>query len=407
MESRRIFHYASTCLWTTFKQQVIETNEPLAAAMSRLSFANDLTMQTFLWTAANELEMHSSHPSNRRVMLRQQNLAVSRIQRDLAADEVSDEVIHAIYALVSAGTPPGIFNEKEILPCRHWSPYGDFDPPLASLGWMDYMSQMLFEDRHAEAAIKLLEPRGGLWSMEVVELAYQMQALDLLRNSRTGSKPSFNLCKSYRHILDFQMPLYRSASMFSEWPLPPEFRDLFLDLRCYLRQVDLYMTNARPIVPIETLVAWRNINQHRVLSLPSDQDQLFRLSVLVFSYSVTFPVPYREVVQQWVRELIPHIHKAAETSEAVLWAVVVAAISSPDDEVLGCLVDKARRMKSALKLDNWFALKTVMTKYLWLESACDAGGEKFWKLISRNAKYAEVHDHRKCSLTESIWTAFT
>ena len=407
MDARRIFHYASTCLWTTFKQQVIETNEPLAAAMSRVSFANDLTMHTFLWTAANELEMHSSHGSNRRVMLQQQNLAVARIQSGLKAGDVSDELVHAIYALVSSGTPPGIFNENEILPCRHWSPYGDFDPPLASLGWMDYMSQMIFVDRHAEAAAQLLEPRGGLYGMQVVELAYQMQALDLLRNSKTGSKPLFNLCKSYKHILDLQMPVYRAPGAFLDWPILPEFKDLFLDLRCYLRQVDLYMAKALPIVPVETLVAWRNINQHRVLSLPPDQDQLFRLSVLIFSYNVTFPVPYRNLVQQWVRELVPHIHKASESSEAVLWATVVASVSSPDEEVLDCLIDKARRVMTVLKLEHWTDVKTIMTRYLWLASACDVGGERFWRLVCKNSKHPKVHDHSMCCMTESLWTAFT
>ncbi|KAK5956716.1 hypothetical protein OHC33_002203 [Knufia fluminis] len=406
-ESRRIFYYASNCLWTTFSQQVIETNEPLAAAMSRLSISSELTMQTFLWTAAIELEMHSSFPANREVMLKQQNRAIARIQRDLASNCISDELIFAVYALVASASPAGIFSEREILLCRHWSPYGDFHPPLASLGWMDYMSQFRFDDRHAEAAVKLLEPKGGLWGMEVVEFAYQMQAVDLLRNSSTGSKPSFNLCRSYRHILDLQMPLYRAVGAFLDWPISPEFTDLFLDLRCFLRQVDLYMTKAQPIVPPETLVAWRNINQHRVLSLPPDRDQMFRLGVLIFSYNVTFPVPYRDPVQQWVRELIPYMHKAPAASEAVLWVVVVAAMSSPDEEVLNCLLDKARRVKTSLSLDTWFDVRTIMNRYLWLESACDMGGERFWRHVCREGKLAEVHDHRKCGLIEGIWTAFT
>jgi len=57
------------------------------------------------------------------------------------------------------------------------------------------MNQLAFDDRNAEAATKLLEPRGGLWSMRVFELAYQVQVEGPFRDGRAGSKPSFNLCK--------------------------------------------------------------------------------------------------------------------------------------------------------------------------------------------------------------------
>jgi len=397
IEARRIFHYASTCLWTAFNQRVIEKDDPLAAAMKRLSLTNDLTMRTLLWTAASELEMRSSFPSSRRVMLQQQNLAVAQIQRDLAAGDVSDELVHAIYALTYTRAPSAICKKKELFPCF---PYGDFDPPLASLGWLDLVSTLVFVDRHAEAAAKLLEPRGGLWGMQVFELAYNIQLGDLLRNSMTGTKPSFNLCKTYRHILDLQMPMYRSAGTLLDWQLSSETRDLFLDIRCYLRQVELYMAKAQPAVPAERLVAWRNINQHRVLSLSPDQDQLFRLTVLIFSYNVVFPIPYQDVVQHWVLELLFHICKSHSTSEAALWAVVVAAMSSRDEEVLGCLLEKARQFQSALGLATWLDVEAVMTKYLWLASACNAGGQKFWKLVSRSGERGEVNGYKECSLTK-------
>lgn len=332
-------------------------------------------------------------------MLQQQNLAVAQIQRDLVAGDVSDELVHAIYALTFTRAPSGICNKKETFPRF---PYGDFDPPLASLGWLDHMSHLVFVDRHAEAAAKLLEPSGGLWGMQVFELAYQMQLGDLLRNSMTGTKPSFNLCKTYRHILDLQMPMYRSAGTLLEWQISSETRDLYLDIRCYLRQVEAYMAKAQPAVPIETLVAWRNINQHRVLSLSPDKDQLFRLTVPIFSYNVIFPIPYRDVVQHWVLELLFHVYKSPRTSEAALWAVVIAAMSSPDEEVFGCLLEKARRFQSALGLATWLDVKVIMTKYLWLESACNAGGEKFWKLVSRSGERGEFHDYKKCSLTKSV-----
>lgn len=374
LDSLRIFHYASTTLWPSFSQTVIESNESVAEAMTRLALAHHMTMDVFIWTAANVADIHSPQPMNRRVVLKHQTSLIQSIQEGIRTNAITDELILAVYSLVTLDTTPLKVSyrshDESLL-------FGDYKPPLTSLGWLNNTSQLHFSDHHAEVAAKLLAPRGGIQNLRVTEYAYQMQAHDICRNSKTGSKPLFDLCKSYRHILETRMPLYRSYA-FQSYPVSPTFNTLLLDLRTYLRQLDLYMTFVAPIVTPETLVAWRNINQHRLLSLPDDKDQLFRLATLIFNYNVTFPVPYRDLVQNWARELVAHIHKALDTSEAALWAIVVAALSRPDAEVMGCLRDKGSRIVKALNITSWHGLKTILIRYLWLDGACDVGGRNFW-----------------------------
>lgn len=386
MDARRVFHYASTWLWPHLGQKVLDTNESVAAAMTRLALSHPLTMDTFVWTAAGELEMHGHNPATQKVLLRHQMRAMRTIRDSIRSNHISDEVINAVNALSVMETPTGGFKSwEELIYGPDPSPFGDFDPPLASLGYILRFSQMKISSQHVNIAATLLESRGGLESMAVVEFAYPMQALDLVRSSKSVSLPSFDLCKPYRQILDIQMPLYRhgdGAWLQHIYPVGPDFNILLLDLRALLRQLDFSRTSISAEVSTETLIAWRNINQHRLLSLPRDQDHLFRLAALIFNYNVTFPVPYRKTIEKLTKELLPHLCCALESSEDVLWATTIAALTRPDDEIQHFLLEKARKLTAALNINTFYDFKNVLVKYLWLDSACDAGGFTFWNQIS-------------------------
>lgn len=382
MDSRRVFQYATTSLWPKMGQIICDNHDSVASAVTRLALSHPLTMDMFIWSSAGELEMHGTNPLTQKVLLKHQTHGIQAIRDGIRTNKISDELVHAVYALVVTDTPPGVFKSKEeLVKGPDASPYGDFDPPLTSLGYLLRFSQMHFSGRHADVAAKLLASRGGLRNMAISEFASGMQAVDLVRNSRNASEPTFDLCKPYRRILETQMPLYRSGN-FHSYPVSPEFNTLLLDLRTLLRQIDLSITCASPIVSPETIIAWRNINQHRLLSLPDDQDQLFRLATLIFGYNVTFPVPFRNLVEKWTRELVPCLQEASDTSEDALWATVIAAMTRPDEDVMDCLCYEGRRFIKALGIKSWYELKIVLVRYLWLDGSCDVGGLKFWGSIS-------------------------
>lgn len=96
------------------------------------------------------------------------------------------------------------------------------------------------------------------------------------------------MAQSFQRILRYQIPLYRQATGV-EYSIFPETTDLVLDLQAYLQQAELYLNVRCPAVSRQTLVAWRTINQHWLLSLSPDHDSLFRLGLLIFSLNVVFP----------------------------------------------------------------------------------------------------------------------
>jgi len=102
--------------------------------------------------------------------------------------------------------------------------------------------------------------------------------------------------------------------------------------------------------------------------------------------------------------VLSHIYTSPGNPKAALWTVVVAGLSRPDKKVLGCLLERAHWYQSALNLTSWFDVKSIVTKDLWLESACDAGEEKFWRQVSRSGEDSEVHDYKQYSLTKSMRT---
>ncbi|KIW78480.1 hypothetical protein Z517_08316 [Fonsecaea pedrosoi CBS 271.37] len=324
---RRVYDYTVKTLWPSFKHHSLETNESLTSAFLHLSLVDELLLNSFIWTAAMAMSMHLPHTAidNETVMFTCQNKAVQGIREHIARNEVSDSVIFGVLALTIRDTNPHVaVQEGAGEDC-----FGGFDPPLRSLGWIQYFSHFRWTPSHIRATIALVAARGGLQGVTMPGIAEQIQSTDLLQASLSIRRPYFTLCRLYQHVLDNHVKLIRPPRERLDEAFPAiadaEFKDLLLDMRMYCRELDRVVATTTttagsnlseagggpdPDNPVPASVAWetnvyRNLIQYRLLRLPryeNREEELCRLGAMIFSYGVIYPVarprPLRMLVAQ-------------------------------------------------------------------------------------------------------------
>ncbi|OAG35398.1 hypothetical protein AYO21_10408 [Fonsecaea monophora] len=335
---RRVYDYTVKTLWPSFKHHSLETNESLTSAFLHLSLVDELLLNSFIWTAAMAMSMHLRHTAsdNETVMFTCQNKAVQGIREHIARNEVSDSVIFGVLALTIRDTNPHVaVQEAAGEDC-----FGGFDPPLRSLGWIQYFSHFRWTPSHIRATIALVAARGGLRGVTMPGIAEQIQSTDLLQASLSIRRPYFTLCRLYQHVLDNHVKLIRPPRERLDEAFPAiadaEFKDLLLDMRMYCRELDRVVATTTtttttaaaaaaaaaesnlseagsgpdPDNPGARVSGWetnvyRNLIQYRLLRLPryeNREEELCRLGAMIFSYGVIYPVarprPLRMLVAQ-------------------------------------------------------------------------------------------------------------
>ncbi|KAJ9624353.1 hypothetical protein H2204_010806 [Knufia peltigerae] len=407
---RRIHHYAATTLWPAFGHQILSSNETLASAFFRLSMTDDLLLNSFIWPAALEMSLHCpASPENDAIMLTCQNRSLCRVRMHIENDTVNDSVIFAVLAFTISATNPGrVRNEiprKRDEEEREGSCFGLFDPPLRSLGWLDYFSHFRWAEAHVSALRRLVFARGDLDVITTPGIAEQVQSTDILQASLGLKKPNFALCQLYRHVLLHQVsvvrpPRERASVFFPEGAGQDddddneEIKDLLLDMKMYCRLLDTGSGNpatssSSSSSSWETHV-YRNLIQYRLLLLPEStgHTELCRLAILIFAYGVIYPLARPEPL----KVLIGRLRRRLESDEArvstctskrtefLLWVAVMGAMgaghSNADDEAF--FISLVRTILMHLQIPSLVSLKAVMMEFLWLGPACDQGALELW-----------------------------
>jgi len=234
---------------------------------------------------------------------------------------------------------------------------------------------------------------------------------DILGATQTLSKPHWRLLertlKFPRLELDdsVRYPLTKLGESF------PELRYFGLNeamARVLQEMVDLTILidcHCRGTIPIKNFTAYidrRNSVQHRLMSLPSG-DELFeeevisvclyksiRYAAFIYSAAVTFPLP----------ALSGHFHKLAallqpllESSKfdtcwrncpkTLLWILTLGGIAASGTREQEWFVKNIAIVAKVLKLGRWEQVTAVLEEFLWLDSACDAGGRILWVEVTR------------------------
>ncbi|KAK4945454.1 hypothetical protein LTR10_015349 [Elasticomyces elasticus] len=375
---RRVHHYACSVLWPSFGHHIISTDETLTSAFFRLSMTDELLLNTFVWTAAVEMSLHDNTATtmqkNKAVMLSCQTKAVETVREQIEQGSVTDAVIFAVLALAISDTEPVPMAQEE-------SCYGGFDPPLRSLGWLDYLSRLRWTRSHLDVLKRLVAARGGLDNIETPGIAEQTQSTDILQSSLVLSRPTFALCSSYRHVLEHQVkwvrPPRERAAHFDI--VDDDFKNLLLDMRMYCRHFERSdRSNYENLASWETNV-YRNLIQFRLLLLPKTDGntELCRLTALIFSYGVIYPLACPDPLKLLVRQLKDAVSEAVtvmhEAAEFLLWVCVIGGMATSNSENGSYFVAKLKLLFSRLGVPNFAQLKEVLQRYIWLSSACDSG----------------------------------
>ncbi|KAI1611484.1 hypothetical protein EDD36DRAFT_466421 [Exophiala viscosa] len=375
---RRVHHYACSVLWPSFGHHILSTDETLTSAFFRLSMTDELLLNTFVWTAALEMSLHDLPPTtthkNNAVMLSCQTRAIKMVREHIDQGSVTDALIFAVLALaISDAEPVPVLQEE--------SEYGGFDPPLRSLGWLEYLSRLRWTQSHMDALERLVEARGGLEKIETPGIAEQIQSTDILHSSLSLSRPTFALGSLYRHVLEHQVKLVRPprerAACFDV--VDDNFKDLLLDMRMYCRLLERSGLAAdENIATWETNVS-RNLIQFRLLLLSKADGiaELCRLAALIFSYGVIYPLARSESLKLLARQLKTAVSETMtvmhEATELMLWVCVIGGMATTDTEDESYFVTVLKLLFSRLGVGSFAQLKEVLQRYIWLPSACDSG----------------------------------
>lgn len=339
---------------------------------------NELLLNSFIWTAALEMSLHSCSAIDEAVMIHCQNNAVKSVREHIERGDVLDEVIFAVLALTIADTEPKAGQHVNAEEC-----FAGFDPPLRSLGWLEYFSQFRWTRTHINALKALVEKRGGLSKVNTPGIADQVQSTDIIQASLASRKPNFELGCLYHHVLEHQVKVIRPPrSRANQFDVSDNFKDLLLDMRMYCRLLNRSYDDLQTALSSWEMNIQRNLIQYRLLSLPRGEDEICRLAALIFSHGVIFPLarmhPLRILVRQLVAEMERHVEWDDNPSEFLLWVTVVGGIAAAGSLREGFYLRALKRLATDLHVVGYGDLRDIMHNYLWLDRACDNGATQLW-----------------------------
>jgi hypothetical protein len=150
----------------------------------------------------------------------------------------------------------------------------------------------------------------------------------------------------------------------------------------------------------------RNFVQYRLLSLPPagklDQDfrkrhpvyEICRLAGLIFGVGVIFPLPAQTAPLPTLLKLLQaELQESRLESDwwlpdsvgVLIWVLTLGGIAATGLPNRTWFVAALGRVTARSGLARWRDLKPVLDQILWLDSACDFGGQQLWEEVERCA----------------------
>jgi hypothetical protein len=152
----------------------------------------------------------------------------------------------------------------------------------------------------------------------------------------------------------------------------------------------------------ETVLAVRNGLHHRLLSMPrwlelsveERQGSLFapyeicRLTALIYSTAVLYPF---STASGWLQKLLDEIRQVVEmsniqhwienTTSLLTWALTITCIAAHRSVHRRFFRDALRNVLIVAGMHEWSAVKAILMRFLWTDSACGAGGIVVWESL--------------------------
>jgi len=315
-----------------------------------------------------------------------------------------DDVILAILALSANEIETVANNIKDKIP----SP---FNSPLTSVQWLDVYGSISHIKAHVMAMRTLIDQRGGLEIIKLNGLAEVVAYSDILGATQTLSKPHWPLLertlKFPRLELDesVRYPLTRLGESFQElryFGISGGMARVLQQMVDFTILIDCHCRGTIPIKDFTSYIDRRNSVQHRLMSLPSGDELLeeevtsvslyesIRHAAFIYSAAVTFPLP---ALSGHFHKLVALLQPLLESSKfdiywrncptTLLWILVLGGIAASGTKEREWFVRNIAIVAKVLKLGSWEQVTEVLEGFLWLDSACDAGGRILWAEVTR------------------------
>ncbi|RDW72233.1 hypothetical protein BP5796_08267 [Coleophoma crateriformis] len=313
-----------------------------------------------------------------------------------------DEVIMAIIILAS----------HEAIDVRKFTKT-PFQSPLSHTLWIDVYGSMIYVPEHIKAISDLVALKGGLEKVEFRGLAEIIAISDIISATNLLSKPFYPQLRCTETWIaalkawaasPARMPTRIQGSAFhrlKELGLTGAMLEVFDEVAAITLAIDSYVQGKLSGLRGGEVARTRTAIQHRLLSLPGAEDlehlnftklslyECCRLSVLIYSIAVVFPIPNPGgALHNLVRRLKISIEGLESEdyrklyADVLLWALILGGIAALDMLERTWFVSKLSVLRKEQNLHNWKSVEDILECFLWLESACGAGGILLWSEVT-------------------------
>ncbi|KAH8678287.1 hypothetical protein BX600DRAFT_451841 [Xylariales sp. PMI_506] len=294
------------------------------------------------------------------------------------------------------------------------NPRGGFNSPVLTIGGLNFTGISDISEYQAKALAEVLRIRGGIASVKIPGVAEHLQTATLVHASHRLQRPCIELCTTFsltlEHLRKSRLPM-ADVKMQSFAHVDAVLRDIIMDLKQCCKLVDAHCDHkdAGTQIPFEVrlLGQCRDVVQYRLLNIdrrPSPST-ISQLAIMIFSYGVTYPLPNHEPIQRLSRYLWFALQNQVclvnQPPELLLWAAnmgAMAIIGSVEmSKELQFFLERIADLSKLLRVNDWVSFKALMEEFVWLDRACDQGGEIIWanscergcKELSLSVKYAQ------------------
>ncbi|GAM43110.1 hypothetical protein TCE0_044r17654 [Talaromyces pinophilus] len=379
---------------------------------------DDLKLYTFLWSIRHQENVlrltygAPEDPAKLKEQLILKGLTLRALRKEIGhytREKPIDSIIRCMLVLaVNAKDRERIYREP--------SP---FTPMFMGLHVLEAYGSRDYSFLHWTVMYKLLEKHGGIETLRLFGLAWQLSITDFTNAAHTLRKPLYPILDVYGRKLDLHPPLllfapYGCGYSGGQWQTPGSgFNELvfmqqpvhgeLVTVFCHVGELSYVMdhmsTRSCDAQLLDLLGDSRGLVHHRLFSLPNEDDtsdkilqqldngpsiggghkrclELYhtcRLAMLLYATHVTFPVPRSIAVRQrLLHSLWPRLQSFAGqglSSLLLLWCTSVVLIAVDGTERYNEVLFLFKQLCFTLKVTSLEKLLEILRSFAWVHAA--------------------------------------
>ncbi|KAK0112740.1 hypothetical protein ONS95_014475 [Cadophora gregata] len=278
--------------------------------------------------------------------------------------------------------------------------------------WLNIYGNCTYNPTHMKALYDLVSMRGGLEVIKLPCMAEMIVLGDIISSLNTFSKPTFPPIQIHEAYIDSALDwaktsphlpaqiLATSFRRYTDFGLSEPLLNILEPLGVTTWAISYHLQGRPNGLTIGEIGRTRAAIMKRLLLLPTAEElgentaaveglpnmyECCRITAFIFSVAVTFPIPNTfDVLQHYVTKLKAAIEESDVLScddravgELLVWILTLGGISALGKPERKWFVEQLSRVRDRLEI-SWGDATKVFETFLWLESACGAGGWLLW-----------------------------